>query len=234
MAAEELVIDGFSPAELYVLGTAFDVNQLFGLPEPQQLLMLDDQIFEKAKRSLQEKRLLKEAGALTDQAVLLIEMLDIYAQSSAYVRINEQMVAFRNQESKDLIVLTEQSKWRSYRLEVLPKSLFVTQLFHTHPFLNRQPTEAEHKFLLKRITDEEEKKVASVRLGQTDLLAMEWMPRQDANLLRPYSHFLYLPIGYEVFRKDVMSQQTRKVSLFYLYKELFDWLGIPYGQGAHA
>ncbi|TGA99997.1 DUF5081 family protein [Sporolactobacillus shoreae] len=234
MSAEPLKIDGFSPAELYVLGTAVNIIDLFGLPESQQLGMLDDEIFIKAKRSLQEKGLLTDSGALTDAAGLLIEMLEVYAQSPAYVRINQQMVAFRKEESKDLIVLTEQQKWQSYRLEVLPKSLFIVQLIQAHPLLNRQPTEAEHKFLLQRLTDEEEKKWEAVRVDQTDLLALEWMPREDAGYLRPYSYSFYIPIEDELYRTDIRSQQTRKASLYYLYKELFNGLHIPYGQEAHA
>lgn len=234
MLNEPLILDGFSPAEFYVLGTAVDIANLFGLPEPEQLSMLDDQIFEKAKRRLQERKLLTESGTLTEQAGVLIELLKIYAQSAVYVRINRQIIAFHKQGSKDLIVLTEQVHWRSYRLELIPKSIFVIKLFKEHPFLRRKPTETEHNFLLRKLSEEEEKVWSAVPLDQTDLIAMEWMPREDSNSLRPYSHFLYLPINDELYRTDVISQQTRKVSLFYLFKELFDWLNIPYEREAHV
>ncbi|BBO00156.1 DUF5081 family protein [Sporolactobacillus terrae] len=59
-----LRIDGLSAAELYVLGTAVDIAYLFGLPEPEQLSMLDERIFAKAKRSLQRKKLLTESRIL--------------------------------------------------------------------------------------------------------------------------------------------------------------------------
>jgi hypothetical protein len=234
MGDQRLTLDGLTPAELYVLGTAADVHDLFGLPEQELLAMLDMKIFIKAKRSLQRKKILTDAGGLTEQAVLLIEMLKIYADSPAYVRINDQMAAFRKERSRDLIVLTEQEPWRSYRLEVLPKSLLVTGLFQAHPFLNRKPTEEEQRFLLKEITAKEKKLWASISVNQTDLLAMEWMPKEKSGYLRPYSHFLYVPVENQLFRTDVVSQKTRKASLFYLYKELFDWLDIPYGQEAHA
>ncbi|MCO7127668.1 DUF5081 family protein [Sporolactobacillus shoreicorticis] len=231
---EPFILDGLSPAELYVLGTSVDITYLFGLPEPEQLSMLDDQIFEKAKQRLQKKKLLTESGALTKQANILIELLKIYAQSAVYVRINRQMIAFRKPDGKDLIVLTEQDQWRSYRLELIPKSIFVIVLFKEHPFLRRKPTETEHKFLLRKLSEEEEKVWSAVPLDQTDLISMEWMPRENSESLRPYSHFLYLPIDDELYRTNVISQQTRKVSLFYLFKELFDWLNIPYGGEAHV
>jgi hypothetical protein len=231
---EPLILDGFSPAELYVLGTAVDITYLFGLPGPEQLSMLDDRIFEKAKQRLEKRKLLTESGTLTEQAGILIELLRSYAQSTVYVRINQQMIAFQKQDSKELIVLTEQEHWRSYRLELIPKSIFVIKLFKEHPFLRRKPTETEHKFLLRKLSEEEEKVWSAMPLDQTDLIAMEWMPRKDSNLLRPYSHFLYLPINDELYRTDVVSQQTRKVSLFYLFKELFDWLNIPYEREAHV
>jgi hypothetical protein len=231
---EPLILDGFSPAELYVLGTAVDIANLFGLPEPEQLSMLDDQIFEKAKQRLQERKLLTESGTLTEQANILIELLKIYAQSAVYVRINRQMIAFHKQDSKDLIVLTEQARWSSYRLELIPQSIFVIKLFKEHPFLRRKPTETEHKFLLRKLSEEGEKVWSAVPLDQTDLIAMEWMSREDSDSLRPYSHFLYVPIGKDLYRTDVINQQTRKVSLFYLFKELFDWLNIPYEREAHV
>lgn len=232
--AESLVIDGLSPAELYVLGTAVGIDKLFALPEPAQLSMLDKQIFARATRDLQRKKLLDDSATLTRQTVLLIDMLEIYAESSAYVRINDQMLAFRKNTSEDLIVLTEQEHWKSYRLEILPKSIFIMMLLKKHPFFKRQPTDVEYKFLLKKLSHEETVAWADMSLDQTDLIAMEWMPRQDSDVLRPYSHVLYVPKDHGLFRTDVISQQTRQASLFYFYKELFDWLDIPYGQEAHA
>ena len=133
--------DTFNVVELYLLAAAFGGNVLFGLPEKEVFQLKGEEVFEEAHKRLIEKGILTAEGKITDGGAQVIQAIEYYHKSQKYVRINNLMFAFREQDVDELIVLLELEENKTYQLFVVSKALVLSMLGEKFPVVLREPEE---------------------------------------------------------------------------------------------
>ncbi|WP_309244912.1 DUF5081 family protein [Bacillus sp. WMMC1349] len=228
-----MTIDTLTASELYVLAGAVGVTYLFGLPEREQLALIDPDCAEKAKDSLIKKGVLTSEGKMTDAAFQLAEALKCYQKSSEYARFNNVMCAFLPNDEEHIIVITEIEADTAYTVDFLEKREVYLTIISTVSFLLREPREKDQTFLLKNMNLEERAEVLEMDLEKAEVLAVETFkqaPEHDHTDTGLYESALYFTKGEDFIAIDPLRERYEWISIHMLNKRLFDALKIVYGK----
>lgn len=141
-------VNTFHVTEIFLLISAFNAEKLFGLPDKKTYQLQGEEIFKQAYNSLIDKGIFTSEGKITKGGAQVIRALEMYYQSSKYVRINNLMFAFMENESNEVIVLVEVEDQKNYRCMVMSKILVLKLLIDRFPFMLREPFPNEKEFLM--------------------------------------------------------------------------------------
>ncbi|EIT83778.1 hypothetical protein A374_18851 [Fictibacillus macauensis ZFHKF-1] len=224
-------IDYFTGSELYLLANAFDGTVLFGLPEKAYYQLRGEEEFKQAHARLVEKGIITAETALTDAGALVIQALELYYKTIKYVRINNLMIAFDEENKNRCIVLSELEEGEVYRLRVTTKAYLLKALFGIFPLLLREPPKEEETFLKKELSYQDRLAVEEEYVDHT-ILNMESFhltakPQTMTNSAF-YQQWLIFEKDENVIMSDVVQKKYYRASQYWLLKVLYDELEIPY------
>jgi len=223
--------DFFNAPELYLLAAAFEGEVLLGLPEKEIYQLLGEEVFEEANNRLIAKGILTKEGRLTKGGALIIKALESYHQSRKYVRINNLMFAFFEEEHKDeLVMLSEIEKGEKYKLFIIAKSKVLKLLIDHFPIIGREPDEAEKEFRKHTLTHQERHEVDAYQPDH--IMNMEVF---DGSLILKSESTRDTHQQWLVFEREekliMVETQEKKyyhASQYFFMKMLFDELEFPY------
>lgn len=224
--------DTFNVAELYLLAASFGGEVLFGLPEKQIYQLKGEEVFEEAHHMLVEKEILTKEGKITRAGAIIIQALEFYHQSRKYVRINNLMFAFREQDEDELIMLIEVEEGKLYRLYVISKAIVLKLLGDRFPFVLREPDEIETTFLKNELSHQKRREIETY---EPPLLMNLELFHLDDSHQRISSSNPYLYEQWLIFTKSkklIMVETGAKkyyhASQYWFLKLLFDEMEFPY------
>ncbi|PEP70870.1 DUF5081 domain-containing protein [Bacillus wiedmannii] len=218
----------FAPAELYVLAGAAGVTDIFGLPNRDVIILLDEECVTKATTSLKEKGLLTSENGITHAAFQMIELLKEYENCHEYTRMNNVLIGFLKEDKDRVAVLTEIEPNKKYEIDYIPKPDVYFSLLTRIPFLLREPREIEDTFFSKRMTEAEQQTFEEKDLSNKDVIAIETYTRPRSNRGGKWECFLYFTEGEDFVQIDVERNRYDWVSLYAVNKKLYDVLKMPY------
>ena len=226
--------DTLSAAELYVLAGAAGVSYIFGLPEREQLALVEPDCAIKAKDSLIEKGILLKEGKLTKTAFFLIKLLKQYQESEEYVRFNNVMCAFLPDDEERVIALTEISPGKGYTLDYVEKREVYLSLISKVSFLVREPRDQDRAFLTKPMSAAEKAEVRAMNLDEKEVLAVETF--KLASQLKPadpgfQTTTLYFTKGEDFISVDPLNDRYEWISLYIMNNRIYDALQINFRAG---
>lgn len=229
-----MVPDGFGPGEIYALCGALDVDSVFGLEEKYIVKSDTNETEEQWVKRLKEKVVLDENGRLTSRGILLIQALEVYTKSDEYLKMNNLNIAVTKHGSEDnIVILFEDEADMNFRLEVWPRKRIISLLMAEYDFFRKRATDKDYTYLARSLSPEELSHVKQTELVGRPVINAEWFKRPEATDTElGYEHKLFFADGEQIIQLDITEQSYEEISLFYLYKQIFDWLNIPYGEGA--
>ncbi|MEN1967626.1 DUF5081 family protein [Lentibacillus sp. N15] len=223
--------DTFNVPELYLLAAAFGGNVLFGLPEKQVYQLQGEEIFEEAHNRLVEKKILTEDGKITDGGAIIIKALEYYHQSKKYVRINNLMFAFRENNDDELIILVEIEEKRLYKLFVVSKAIVLKMLGEKFPIITREPQEKEKHFLKQELSNKERRAIEqfepSNMLINLEKFHLKEVVQESTNPAY-YQQWLIFVKDEKLFMVNTVQKKYYHVSQYWFLKVLFDEMEFPY------
>lgn len=230
--------DVFTVPELYLLAAAFEGNVLFGLPEKQIYQLRGEEVFKAAHQRLVEKEIITPEGKITHGGAIAIKAVELYYQSEKYVRINNLMFAFQEQDEDELLVLVELEEGEQYQLRVISKAIVLKKLIEDFPFILREPVEEEKTFLKKELSHQERRETESFELEQS-LMNLEFFhlkeePRHENNS-NYYQQWLVFVKDEKLIMVDTVQRKYYHASQYWFLQMLFDEMDFPYKEvAAHA
>ncbi|MFN2744017.1 MULTISPECIES: DUF5081 family protein [Bacillus] len=230
----QVKIDTLTAAELYALAGAAEVSYIFGLPEREQLALVEPDCAVTAKDGLIRKGILTEKGDLTHAAFLLTEMLKHYHESKEYVRFNNVMCAFLPDDEDRVIALTEITPGTAYTLDFLEKREVYLSLISKVSFFMREPREKDRTFLTKPMNPDEKAEVRAMDLDQREVLAVETFKFAAVqNLTDPgfQTTSLYFTKGEDFICIDPLNERYEWISLYIMNNRIFDALHMNFRAG---
>lgn len=226
--------DVFHATELFLLSSAFEANQLFGLPDKQTYQLLGEHVFSKANERLIEKEILTTEGNITTGGMYVIKALEFYYKSPKYVRMNNLLFAFREKEEDELIVLVELEEEMAYRLLVMSKALVLKVLLECFPFLLREPKEEEKSFFKKELPRRKKKEIEALSLDKP-LMNLEVFHLHDGETEKEslVTHEQWLIFTHKDTLIVIRPEQDKyfHASQYWVLKRIFDEMDFPYKVG---
>lgn len=223
--------DVFTAPELYLLAAAFGGNVLFGLPEKEIYQLKGDEVFKEAYDRLKEKGILSPEGKITNPGAIVIQAIEFYHQSEKYVRINNLMVAFREKENDEVIVLAELAEQGHYQLRVLSKALLLKMVSEHFPLVLREPEETEKTFLKVELSNQERRETQEFEPEQMfmnlEFFHLKEEPRSKFNA-HYYQQWLIFTKDEKLMMVDTVHKKYYHASQYCFLKVLFDELDFPY------
>lgn len=231
MKVEETTKDIFSIEELYLLADATEQQLLFGLPEREIFALLNRNFLEVAKQAVQEKGILDEAGHLSKGGYFVVKAIQEYAESKKYIQINNLFIGFSQSEPDNLIVISEVEAQKSYRISVVDKLLVLKGLLEMLPIVAREPLEDETTFILKKVRNRERREFEEKEVGENSIYLETFEVKEHAaNEFGKEGWLCYLDED-KLYTVHLEDGKYYRASQYWLMKQLFDSLEIPYGEG---
>lgn len=223
--------DVFTVPELYLLAAAFDGNVLFGLPDKEIFQLKGEEVFAEAYKQLQKKEILTSEGELSDGGAMIVQAIEFYHQSRKYIRINNLMVAFREKEEDELIVLIELEEQTTYKLFVISKAIVLKMLSKIFPMILREPKEQEKNFLKKELSNKEQQVIKNYEITD-ELMNIECfrLTAEQHHMSNPqyYEQWLIFIKENRLIMVDTVQEKYYHASQYWFLKLLFDELEFPY------
>lgn len=223
--------DTFTAVELYLLAAAFGGNVLFGLPEKEVFQLKGEEVFEEAHKHLIEKGILTSDGKITDGGAFVIRAIEYYHQSEKYVRINNLMFAFREQDVDELIVLLELEEKETYQLFIVSKALVLSMLGEKFPVVLREPDEKEKKFLKETLSNRERREVENFEpesmFMNLESFQLE-VERKEISNPAYYQQWFIFTKADKLIMIDPVKNEYYHASQYWFLKVLFDLMEFPY------
>jgi hypothetical protein len=223
--------DTFNVVELYLLAAAFGGNVLFGLPEKEVFQLKGEEVFEEAHNRLIEKGILSADGKITDGGAPVIQAIEYYHQSKKYVRINNLMFAFREQDVDELIVLLELEENKTYQLFVVSKALVLSMLGEKFPVVLREPEEVEKSFLKEKLSNRERREIERFE-PESMFMNLEYfhLDEEPRDISNPayYQQWLIFTKKEKLIMVDPVYKHYYHASQYWFLKILFDEMEFPY------
>lgn len=220
----------FTAPELYLLASAFDGKDLFGLPEKQLYQLMGDEVFEEAQQRLIEKKILTSEGKITESGAVIIQVIESYYQSEKYVRINNLMFSFQRKNDEEVILLVELEDGQ-YQLQMISKVLVLKNLSDQFPIILREPLERETTFLKEEVSNKERRELETFELEDMfmnlELFHLNEKPKDQFNP-KYYQQWLVFTNGGKLIMVDTVNKKYYHASQYWFLKVLFDELDFPY------
>ncbi|MBC2118062.1 DUF5081 family protein [Listeria booriae] len=227
--------DYFSLEEMYLLLAATDGNVLFGFPGKEMFLLRDDDPMAFAHQQLIAKEILTPEGAVTKSGAFVINKLSAYHQSKKYVRCNNIMFSFQEENKEEVVLIIEAEKNKYYRLLVLSKAHALKVLYDGFPIVSREPAEDEKTFLTAELSNQEKNEIKAMELSEPLFnLEVFHLDNYPADITEPsfYQNWLLFLYGDKLITLDIARQQYQQVSQYWFIKQLFDEMEFPYKEVA--
>lgn len=225
------ITESFTVPELYLLGSAFGGNVIFGLPEKQIYQLKGEEIFADAYHRLIKKGILGSDGEITKGGSIIIRALEYYYRSEKYVRINNLMFAFPTHNEDELIMFVETKEQAIYKLFVISKALILKLLSDKFSIITREPEESEKHFLKQELTYEERREAEQLEPGNT-LINLELFhlneKHQELHFSSYYQQWLVFPKKEKLIMVDTVQRKYYHASQYWFLKLLFDEMEFPY------
>ncbi|PKR82664.1 DUF5081 family protein [Heyndrickxia camelliae] len=223
--------DTFTVPELYLLAAAFGGNVLFGLPEKQIYQLRGEEVFKEAHERLIEKEIITADGKITKGGAMVIKAVEYYHQSEKYVRINNLMFAFREQDNDEVIVLVELEEQHHYQLRVMSKALILTVLREKFPLISREPADKEKTFLKEELSNQERRETEIYEpedmFMNLEFFHLKEEPRNELNS-NYYQQWLIFTKDEKLMMVDTIHKKYYHASQYWFLKLLFDEMDFPY------
>lgn len=224
-------IDIFTVPELYLLAAAFDAEVLFGLPDKAIYQLKGEEVFAEAYEQLKAKEILTSEGKLTDGGAMIVQAVQFYHQSKKYVRINNMMFAFREEEDDELILLVEVEEQTTYKLFVMSKAFVLKMLSDIFPLVLREPDEQETTFTKKELSHHDKQLVKNYEITD-ELMNIECfrLTAEKKHRSNPqyYEQWLVFEKDDQLMMVDTVTETYYHASQYWFLKILFDELEFPY------
>jgi hypothetical protein len=221
--------DVFHLYELYLMAEATGNDTIFGLPDKSVYAITDPHYLDAAKEAIQEKGILNEEGHISDGGFFVIKAIQEYATSRKYVQINNLMIAFSESEPDELIVLTEIENQSYYQIKVMDKILVLKDLFDSVAIVQREPLADEKEFTLKKLRNRERRSILEEEIEE-NVLSLAVFDTETVQTDTKFAQWLYFMEEDKLCTVNVEEEAYYRVSQYWLMKELFDSLEIPYPQ----
>lgn len=221
--------DVFHLYELYLMAEATENEVIFGLPDKSVYAITDPHYLETAKEAIQEKGILDEEGHISEGGFFVIKALQEYATSKKYVQLNNLMIAFSESEPDELIVLTEVENQTYYQIKVIDKRLVLKDLFDSLPIVQREPLSDETEFTLKKLRNRERRSILEEEVEE-NVLSIAVFDTNAVQMEEEFAQWLYFMEEDKLCAVNVEEESYYRASQYWLMKELFDSLEIPYPQ----
>lgn len=221
------VVDTFHVTELFLLSAAFHAHGLFGLPDKKTYQFQGEEVFAASNKALINKGILSDNGEITRAGAFVIKSLEYYYNSDKYVRINNLMLAFREENNEEIIVLIE-VKFEQFRLVIMPKADVFKLLVERFPFMLREPNEDEKKFLTKRLANSEKHVIEKEELEDTSMNIETFY--LDAKQVKNYKQWIVFERNNKLIIIDVTTKEYLHASQHWFLKIIFDALDFPYNK----
>jgi hypothetical protein len=222
--------DTFTVPELYLLAAAFDGHVLFGLPEKEIYQLKGEEVFAEAHQQLVEKEIITSEGKLTDGGAIIVQAVEFYHQSNKYVRINNLMFAFRQEEEDELILLVEIEEQEKYKLLVLSKAIVLKVLGENFPVVFREPVEEEKTFLKVELSHEERNEIDQHELDHLMNIEFFHLKEKHQDGFNPsyYQQWFIFEKENKLMMIDTVQKRYYHASQYWFLKLLFDEMEFPY------
>ncbi|MHC5251661.1 DUF5081 family protein [Listeria kieliensis] len=222
--------DTFRAEELFLIASAFGGESVFGLPDRAVFQLQGEDGFREGYEALQEKGILNETGELTDGGALVVESLENYQSCQSYVRLNQFLFGFRDDDSENAYLLIEVEEDSAYRFEVMDKVFILQLLNQQFPLLGRTMPEEEKSFLMRELSAEDAE-LAALSEPDERFLSMEYFhvneePRVEENREFYQQYFLFV-WKERLIAVDVVREAYYQVSGYWLWNELYRELKFP-------
>jgi len=226
----EQTTDFFTAPELYLLADAFDGRILFGLPDKEIYQLQGEEVFEDAYNRLIEKNILTKEGRLTKGGAVIIKALQAYHQSKKFVRINNVMFAFREEEENELIMLVEVERQEKYKFFVASKLRIFDLLATFYPVVLREPEEKEKTFLKSALAHHERHDIDEYEpesIMNIEVFHYGKGPLESRNS-KVYQQWLVFEKNERLIMINPIEKQYYHASQYWFLKVLFDDLEFLY------
>lgn len=212
----------FTAEELLLLASAFDCRLLFGLPDRQLLVMKNQQGFEEAKQGLVDKNIMDVEGKLTKDGFTLVQVLEQYASSDRYIRLDNLMTGFGKDEHLITIKWLEEGK---LQLFVHQNIAFLKRIMEGYPLFNREPLQEDTSYLKRQIQMEETEEYFesgnptvqlecfTINYEEQSATAEQWMFFENNGQLQGI---------------DIENNIVYQLSQYFLVKKIYDFYRFPY------
>ena len=212
----------YSAEELLLLAQAFDCQLLFGLPDKQLLLIKNRQGFEEAKQSLVEKNIMTTENKLTKEGAMVIHLLEQYATSDRYIRLDNLMTGF----GKDNHLIT--IKWREegkFQIYVHQDLAFLKRIMEGYPLFNREPLKEDTTYLKKpaQLKDIEEYFEKGKPTIQLECFTIDYNKKTTTS-----EQWMFFENNGKLHGIDVNHEASYYLSQYFLVKKIYDFYRFPY------
>ncbi|RIJ63133.1 DUF5081 family protein [Rummeliibacillus sp. TYF005] len=212
----------YTAEELLLLASAFKCQMLFGLPDRQLLVMRHPQGFDEAKQSLIDKEIMTVDGNLTTNGGMVIQLLEQYAISNRYIRLDNLMTGFGT--NNHLITI----KWREdgkFQLYVHQDIAFLKRIMEGYPLFNREPLPEDTTYLKKiiRQNDVEEYFEQEKSTVQLECFKIDYEKKTTS-----IEQWIFFENNGKLQGIDVNQENTYQLSQYFLVKKIYDFYRFPY------
>lgn len=217
------MIANYTAEELLLLASAFDCEMLFGLPDCQLLVMKNRQGFEQTKNSLIEKKLLSSDAAITHDGAFVLRLLEQYASSDRYIRLDNLMTGFG--EDDHLITI----KWLydgGFQLFVHEDIAFLKRIMEGYPLLQREPLSEDTTYLKKHIHADDVKSYFENDHATT--LQLECFNLDYKEKTTSTEQWIFIENNGKLQGINVENDDIYQLSQYFLVKKIYDFYRFPY------
>jgi len=162
---------------------------------------------------------------------MVIKAVEYYHQSEKYVRINNLMFAFREQDNDEVIVLVELEEQHHYQLRVMSKALILTVLRKKFPLISREPADKEKTFLKEELSNQERRETEIYEpedmFMNLEFFHLKEEPRNELNS-NYYQQWLIFTKDEKLMMVDTIHKKYYHASQYWFLKLLFDEMDFPY------
>lgn len=219
-------LEKYSIYELHFLIGAFDATLLPGLPSLKELYPITEQTWKFAKESLEEKKLVQQDGALTEEGFIVVELLREYCTGRELTIINNYyFMLSQDSHFSVLIVDTEEG----YQLAKLDRMARLKLLHERVSLVSREPKEDETEFLTKELSIDnaiEESFISDESISVQHYPLKKMVDRRHPEELM--ESCLFVEKDNELIGFDIKREELFRYSQYYFLERLYSWLDIPF------
>lgn len=212
----------YTAEELLLLASSFNCQMLFGLPDRQLLVMRHPQGFEEAKQSLIDKKIMTVDGNLTTDGGMVIQLLEQYAISNRYIRLDNLMTGFGTNDHLITIKWREDGKFQLYMHQDIA---LLKRIMEGYPLFNREPLPEDTAYLKKIIRQNE---VEEYFEQEKPTVQLECFKIDYEKKTTSIEQWIFFENNGKLQGIDVNQETAYQLSQYFLVKKIYDFYRFPY------